>query len=1355
MVRQKGQGPLDRLPGRRKQFRTALAWNMAGGALLIAEAWLVARIVNEAFLGEGDWPSLALPLGLLPAVAALRGLAHAAGESAALGQALAMKAELRKAAAEKLAVLGPQFAKGERSGELIHAMTEGLDRLESYFARYVPQLAQSMFIPAAVLLAAAGADWFSALIMAVTMPLLILFMILVGKTAGWKAKKQYRLLGRLSGHLFDVIRGLYTLTIFNRSKDQIDVIARMSDAHRRATMGTLRLAFLSAFVMELFATLSTAVVAVFLGLRLIDGGIGFLAAFFVLLLTPEFYQPVRSLGAQFHASQDGVAAAARIFELLDAEPPGYPDREDGIRLPERPEGYRIVFERVTVRHPGADRPALEDVSLVLEPGQRVAIVGRSGAGKSTLLELLQGFIRPSEGRITVDGVDMADLSMDWWRGQLAVLAQDVRLFPGTVRDNLRMAKPDATDGELWAALEDAQAVDLVRRLPDGLDSPLGEAARLSGGQIQRIGLARAFLKQAPVLLLDEPTSGLDRVTEDAVRRAMLTRLDGRQAVTVAHRLETIRAADRIIALSDGRVREIGTPRELLERGGLYAELVRADRESGGPPDAETAASAGAGGRTAGDGFAAMPADGGGMAAMRTDRYGRVARPAGGSGLAAVHADGDGFGAPAGSRYGTGAAVATAVLPPAGAAVPSVAAAEDHAAAAGKSAAAGANPAAPMATAAADGATPAPVRADRVPDVDNPAFEDQAIGEPVADGIRCLTSGTGSARRQDRLSDRAVMRLFLGFLRPFKARMLLSLLLGSLTIAASVGLMATSGYLISKAALRPETVLLLWIPIVGVRFFGISRGVFRYLERLVSHDLTFRILHRIRVWIYERIEPRGALLLERERSGNLLDAMIRDVEKLQNLYLRVLAPPLIAAAITVLGFAIAASHHLLLGLALAVMMMLAGAGIPLAGRFLGRRTGDRYIRAKADLSTGWSDLIGGLAELTVFGRTKDALTRLAGLGARADREQAVQNRHLAWLGGAMVFLMRLAAWLMLALAVRLAGDGRLEPVFIASLVVMTLACFEAVIPLPEAFQNYGQTAAAARRLIRLTEQTAASPAAVPEEAGSAKKTDTERAPTEASTGGPAGPASVSPAGPVLEVRHLSYRYHPDEPWALKDLSLTLRPGRKIAIVGESGAGKSTFLHLLLRLRPFEEGRILLDGTDVRTMTPEQVRERFAVVSQRVQLFNATVEDNLRIAKPDATPEEMREAARLAMIDDVIMALPDGYRTVIGEWGSRLSGGERQRLALARALLRDAPFVLFDEPATGLDPLTERSVRHNLEHRLRDKGILWITHKLAGLEHMDEIIVLGGGVVTGRGTHAELVAGGGDYARMWWLEKQFGL
>lgn len=1260
----RNKGVTGRLPGRRKQFRSALGWNMVNGTLLIMEAWAVARIVNEAFLGEGDWPSLSVPLFGLLAIVVLRAVTHGAGEASALKLGLGMKGELRQKTAEKLAELGPRFAKGERSGELIHAVTEGLDQLETYFARYIPQLAQTMFIPVAVLVAAVGADWFSAVIFAVTLPLLVLFMILVGKTAKWQASKQYKLLGRLSGHLFDVLRGLYTLTVFNQSKGQIGVIARMSEKHRKATMGTLRLAFLSAFVMELFATLSTAIVAVFLGLRLIEGGIGFEAAFFVLLLAPEYYQPVRTLGTQFHASQNGIAAAERIYELLDAEPPGYPEREDGKVLPGRAAGYRIVFDGVTVHYPGAEQPALADVSLVLEPGERVAIVGKTGAGKSTLLDLLQGFVRPTRGRITVDGVDMGELSMRWWRSQVAVVAQQVKLFPGTVRDNLLLADPAATDAALDAALRAARADGWVGRLPRGLDTPLGESVRLSGGQIQRLGLARALLKQAPLTLLDEPTASLDRETEEAVRLMVLARLDGRMSVTVAHRLETIRAADRIIVLADGRVRECGPLAELLSRGGMFADMVQAG--SGRPVDAEGAeGSGGVGGSGVAYMNAAASFDGG------EERESGLVRTV-------VAADAD-----AGARAGVNGGMS------------------------------------------ASGA-----------------------------GSRAVAEGRAVAETDP--TRRSVFRFMLGFLQPYKMRMLLALLLGGLTIAASVGLMATSGYLIAKAALRPETVLLLWIPIVGVRFFGISRGVFRYLERLVSHDLTFRILHRIRVWVYARVEPRGALLLEEERSGDLLEALVGDVEALQNLYLRVLAPPLIAVLITALGVGLMAAHHPLLAVVLLAMMVLAGIGIPLAGHLLGRRAGRRYVRAKAELSTVWSDLIGGLAEFVAYGRERDAVAAVADSGARSDREQKAQNKLTAFLEGAMVLLMRLAMWFILALSVWLAGAGSIEPLYIASLVVTVLACFEAIVPLPQAFQFYGQTAAAAERLIRMTERTADERDAVDvqdllDRLEEREGQGSEKVPHSAELPGAAGVRNTA----ELIVSDLSYRYAPDEPYALRGLSLVLRPGRRIAVVGESGAGKSTLMHVLLRLRDYEEGRVRLNGTDVRQMTAEQVRDQFAVVSQQVQLFNATVADNLRLGNPSASLADMREAARLALIDDTIMALPDGYDTIIGEWGSRLSGGERQRLALARALLRDAPFVLFDEPATGLDPLTEQALLDNLRHGLRDRGVLWITHQLTGLSWMDEIIVLHEGMAAERGTEPELIARRGRYYRYRALEERFGV
>lgn len=1221
---------MKKLPGASKQFAASLLLNMLGGTLIILEAVCLADIVDKAFLGGGGLPSLSLPLSLLLGVLACRAIVHGISEHVSAKLALRMKDDLRGRLVRKLAELGPHYAQGERSGELISTVTEGVEQLEVYYAKYIPQLAQTMFIPLAIGGVVLGVDWFSAIILAVTMPLLILFMILVGMTAKVKADRQYRTLGRLSGHLHDVLRGLTTLTIFNRSKAQIGIISRMSEAHRKATMGTLRLAFLSAFVLELFATLSTAVVAVFLGLRLIEGQIGFEFAYLVLLLTPEFYLPVRALGTQFHSSTNGLSAADRIYAILEAEPPGYADREDGVRLMERREGYRIVFDRVSVRYAEEKEFALHDVSFTWEPGEHVALIGPTGAGKSTILSLLQGFIRPSEGRITVDGVDLAELSMSWWRQQLAVLAQRVHLFPGTVADNIRLADTGATDQRVIEAAVTAQADAWIRMLPDGYDTQLGESARLSGGQAQRIGLARALLKDAPLTLFDEPTSGLDRDSEEALRLALARGLTGRMALTVAHRLESVQSADRIIVLEHGRVAEIGSPAELAAADGLYAAMLGTRRK---------------------DSRAAYAP---GEALVREAALYRNASDSSGED------------------------------------------AEGHV-----------------------GAT--------------------SLGTSFLG-----TSSLGQSVHSDntRLSSyelRRVLRLLLSFIRPYKLRLSLAALLGFLTVAGNIGLMGTSGYLIAKAALRPETVLLLWIPIVGVRFFGITRGVFRYLERLVSHDLTFRILHRIRVWVYERLEPRGALLLEEKRSGDLLGSIIGDVEHLQNLYLRVLAPPLIAMLTIVLGFGVMTAHHPLLGVVLLVMMVSAGAGIPWISHRLGKRAGGRYVEAKGALYTELSDYISGLSEQIVFGQAGAAAERLGRLNREAGSFQSVQNRLAAWTGGGMTAITRLAMWLILIVAVGLTEAGKLDGVAIAALTVMAVACFEAIIPLPQAFQFFGQTAAAAQRLIRLTDQTAAGY----DEAATAQ---------ERSDGG--GQGEEMPAC-SLEVQHMYFRYQAKEHDALNDISLSLVPGRRIAVVGESGAGKSTLLHLLLKLREPDAGKISLHGKPWTELTAEQVREQFSVVSQQVQLFNATVADNLRLGNPAATMAQMRKAARMALIEETIDALPDGFQTVIGEWGSTLSGGEKQRLALARALLRDAPFVLFDEPATGLDVLTEQALLRNLEEGLADKGVLWITHRLTGLERMDEIIVLHRGRVVERGTHAQLLARGGEYAHLWRLEHVFAL
>jgi thiol reductant ABC exporter CydD subunit len=566
---------LQTAPAARMLLAASVCLGLAGGVLILLEASWIARITDRVFLGHEGFGTLAPAMAVLLGWILLRVLVHSFGEWISMKLASLVKQELRRRLVRKLVELGPQAVKQERSGELLAVLYEGVEQLETYLARYLPQVALSTLIPLAVLCSVVRLDWMSTAILAITMPMLIFFMILIGVTTKAKTARQWKTLGLLSGHFHDVVRGLPTLQIFNRSKAQLAIIDRIGEEHRKTTMGTLRLAFLSAFVMELFATLCTAIVAVFLGLKLIAGGIDFYRAYCVLLLTPEFYLPVRALGTQFHTGMNGRIHAERILDLLDMEPPGYTEKDGSIILPDETEGFRIELDRVSFRYPDAPSFALADISLRIEAGQRVAVIGHTGAGKSTLLDLLQGFMKPTEGTIRVNGTDLGELSIGWWRSRTAVVAQRAHLFQGTVLDNLRLGRPDASAEEVVDAARRARADAFIRQLPDGYGTSIGEAVRLSGGQMQRIAIARALLKNAPILLLDEPTSRLDLENESLVQAAWNELCQGRTVIMAAHRLDTIRDADWLVVLEGGRIAEAGRPGELLARGGVYAAMMNA------------------------------------------------------------------------------------------------------------------------------------------------------------------------------------------------------------------------------------------------------------------------------------------------------------------------------------------------------------------------------------------------------------------------------------------------------------------------------------------------------------------------------------------------------------------------------------------------------------------------------------------------------------------------------------------------------------------------------------------------------------------------------------------------------------
>ena len=518
-----------------------------GGAaafLVIAQAWLIATVVADAFLDHRGAGSLHGPLLALLAVVAGRAFLAWAAERAAFRASASAKSDLRRAAAERVGALGPSGLERHDTGQLTVLLTTGIDALDGYFSRYLPQVFLAVIVPVAIIGVVAGTDWVSAVLIAVSVPLIPLFMALVGATTRDRTARRMRALGKLAGHFLDVVAGLPTLKVFGRAKAQARSIAEVTDRYRAATMATLRLTFLSSLVLELLATVSVALVAVAVGLRLLSGSLGFHDALFVLVLAPEAYLPLRALGTHFHASADGMKAAGEIFELLEeADGDGAP----GGRV--RADGTGIVIRGLDVTYPGRRLPAVHDLDLVVQPGETVALTGPSGCGKTTVLSVVLGLRRPDAGTVRLGGVDLSDLDLDDWRRHVAWVPQRPHLFARTVAENIRLGIPDASDAHVAAALDAAGLTEVVRRLPQGVDTPLGEGgAGLSAGERQRLALARAFVRNAPLLLLDEPTASLDNETEADVLAAIRELVFGRTALIVAHRPALAALADRVVAL---------------------------------------------------------------------------------------------------------------------------------------------------------------------------------------------------------------------------------------------------------------------------------------------------------------------------------------------------------------------------------------------------------------------------------------------------------------------------------------------------------------------------------------------------------------------------------------------------------------------------------------------------------------------------------------------------------------------------------------------------------------------------------------------------------------------------------------
>ncbi len=554
-----------------QHLRTAVILGLLAGWVIILQAWLLARVINGVIFDAQTLSDVWLLLALLLGLFALRFSLTWASERVAFKAAADVKHTLRTRLYGQITKIGPVLRDDLTAATVSTSLLEGIEALEAYFSRYLPAMSLVALIPLSIVAVILPFDWKSALIMLLTAPLIPIFMIMIGKGTERLNQRQWKKLALMSGHFLDMIQGLTTLKLFNASRREAQTVAAISDDYGRETMVVLRVAFLSSAVLEFVATVSIAMIAVTIGFRLLFGHMDFLYGFYVLLLAPEFYLPLRSMGTHYHARMEAIGAAENIALALDTpiDPAREIESEHRIQAP-----VKITARELTFHYPGA-RVALQQLDFEIAAGERVAIVGPSGAGKSTLANLLLGFITPQAGALLFNDTDVRSLALATRQALISWVPQQPRLFMGTIADNIRLGNPAASDAEVTAAAQQAAAHDFITRLNQGYATPTGElGAGLSGGEIQRIALARAFLKNAPILLLDEATASLDPESEAAITQAMEAIRRDTTLIVIAHRLTTVTRMDRILVMDQGRVVQAGTHTALLAEAGLYRTLVQ-------------------------------------------------------------------------------------------------------------------------------------------------------------------------------------------------------------------------------------------------------------------------------------------------------------------------------------------------------------------------------------------------------------------------------------------------------------------------------------------------------------------------------------------------------------------------------------------------------------------------------------------------------------------------------------------------------------------------------------------------------------------------------------------------------------
>ena len=1147
---------------------------------IVGQAWFFGTLINNFIFSENTLHDERYTIIYLGIAIIVRLLAHYVQESVANRLGSAVKATFRKRALAHMFKLGVQHK--ERHGDVIHMLTDGLEQVDAYVARYIPQILYAIMIPLIMGIAIVDTLPIIGIILIVTVPLIPFFMILIGKQADCLNKEQWERMSFLSGHFLDVLQGITTLKLFGRAKDQIKVIGRLSEEFKDSTLRVLRVAFLSALVLELVSTISTALIAVYLGLTLLEGEIPFFSAFFILLLAPEFYTPFRQLGAAFHTGMAGKTSLLKYEEFMNRQPSLPVGGQSKLQGPIQ----AIEIKDLTFTYEDSEN-GVQHISLEAKRNSPIMLVGESGAGKSTIAHIIGGFLTAPKGTVTIDGLDVCDIDIEWWRQQITYVSQHPHIMKGTLRDVLSFGM-NVSDEEIIAACKEVQLLDVINRQPGGLDTIIGEGGLgLSGGERQRVALARAFLRNGQVLILDEVTAHLDVKTESIISSAIQRLMENKIVIIIGHRLQTMHWASTLYVLKQGRIIQQGSYEELIAVEGYFKDLVT-------------------------------------------------------SGLGE-------FSSTIEEQLQTGKSF-------------------------------------------------------------NIQDRDELDHSIPVDKKGAYVSGNDTHTSEVSTSNMGLQgwRLLFSVLSPAKWSLVLALIFTFLTVFMNVGLLTVSAWLLASAALQPGLTYLS-LAIVGVRFFGVSRAVCRYFERYTSHRMAFQGLYGLRVWFYAHLEPLAPAILKRFGAGDILGRIMGDIEVLQFFYLRTLIPPAAAIALTILvAYGVSTiDNSLVAPIVLAAFIL--GLVLPLGVYAHNKQSLTAIGPQQGEYKSLLSDTMDSLEDVISYGNEQLVYDRIQHMMHTVDANKGVIERGMnlgntLFLGGVQITVV------IVAILAANALTGAWASVMVAVAAIGTQAWFEALQPMIAAVHHGAESKVATSRLMALANE----PMPVVD---------------------PKAPKPFN-ANRDITFTDVSFGYNKDR-CIYEHLRLDIKQGQSVAIVGASGSGKTTLFNMLERLYDYG-GSIHVGDVELKDISIDTWRNALGTITQDTYIFHASFEDNIRLARPDASAADLERAIDRASLRSVVDRLPAGLNTIVGSGGHGLSGGERQRVALARLFLRNPQIVLLDEPLEGLDQVTRKALHRDLMEYVKDKTCLYITHQLEGLEQMDRILFMDKGQIIEDGTYEELIA-----------------